>query len=105
MCSGLGLPTANCGKGFWAPSKGSHDLTVGNLVHVGHDMVIRSCRSSSGSRKVSYVVVGEGCRGEIENLAVVVGVRDRVILQAAPMRIYRTHTASVTYSDAEPRAA
>jgi phosphatidylinositol alpha-1,6-mannosyltransferase len=57
-------------------------LSVGNLVsRKGHDMVIRALPRLLGSHgDVTYLIVGDGpYRGELEDLARSVGVRDRVV--------------------------
>ncbi len=57
-------------------------LSVGNLVaRKGHDMVIKALpRLMEDIQDVSYLIVGEGpYRGQLEDLALAAGVRERVM--------------------------
>ena len=62
-------------------------LSIGNLVaRKGHDMVIRALpRLRETVPEVTYLIVGEGSnRIQLENLAIALGVRDRVVF-AGPL--------------------
>jgi phosphatidyl-myo-inositol dimannoside synthase len=61
-------------------------LSVGNLVaRKGHDMVIRALpRLCQAVSEVVYLIVGQGPhRIQLENLAIALGVRDRVVFAGA----------------------